>query len=44
MEYTKKEQQALDEVVRKLLEAVKLQEKRVGYLFHPHYEVTSNGK
>jgi hypothetical protein len=37
MERTISEQHALEKVVSNLVEAVKKQEVRVGYLFVPHY-------
>ena len=35
----KEEQYALEKVVERLLKAVEIQRERVGYYFHPHYEV-----
>jgi hypothetical protein len=39
MEYTKQEQYAIEEVVRKLHESVLLQEKKMGYIYWYHPEV-----
>jgi predicted nucleic acid-binding Zn ribbon protein len=44
MEQTFEEQHALEQVVQKLLEAVEIQYKRVGYYFTPHYEIKKEEK